>query len=229
MSIPRRFIRSVPEQSSADVEGWWAGFESIHPGWEMVTYRDPIDRTAFPMTSHAWSVCRHPAQMAGLLRLEALYQNGGVWVDSDVECYRSFEPLRSARCFVAWEDQHTVPDAIIGAEPGHAAIKLCLEEALVSVLAGEDPWKSGPGVLTRVLPGRDDVLLLPPGSLYPYHYTRKDVERNLDHKSSQPWAFAAHHWQASWVPQRPRYVPPSLLRRVVGKVRRILQAGSLQA
>jgi hypothetical protein len=189
----------------------------------MLTYRDPIDPRSFPLTSHAWPNCRHPAQMAGLLRLEALYQKGGIWVDSDVECYRSFEPLRSTRCFVAWEDDRTVPDAIIGAEPAHAAIKLCLDEALQSVRSGEDPWKSGPGVLTRVLPGRDDVLLLPPGSLYPYHWTRKDAERGLDHKSSQPWAFAAHHWQASWVPPRPPEPHPSLLRRVARRVRRMLQ------
>jgi hypothetical protein len=150
--------------------------------------------------------------MAGLLRLEALYRQGGIWVDWDVECYRSFEPLRSVPCFAAWEDPGTVPDAVIGAEAGHAAIKACLDEATRAVLAGEDPWQSGPGVLTRLLPGRRDVLLLPPGSLYPYHWSRKEVERGLDHKTSQPWAFAAHHWKASWV--QPREPEPSRLRRL---------------
>jgi hypothetical protein len=221
LTIPRRFIRSVPERTSPDVEAWWAGFEAIHPDWEMVTYRDPIDPSAFPLTGHAWPACRHPAQMAGLLRLEALYLQGGIWVDSDVECYRSFEPLRSVPCFVAWEDHRTVPDAIIGAEAGHAAIKACLDQATRAVLAGEDPWHSGPGVLTSLLPGRRDVLLLPPGSLYPYHWTRKEVERGLDHKTSQPWAFAAHHWRASWVRPREPEPSPSIMRRAIRKVRRL--------
>jgi len=227
VTIPKRFIRSVPERTPDDVEAWWAGFAAMHPDWEMVTYRDPIDSTCFPLTGHAWPSCRHPAQVAGLLRLEALYQQGGVWIDWDVECYRSFEPLRSLRCFAAWEDPRTVPDAILGAEPGHPAIKLCLDDALRSVLSGEDPWRSGPGVLTRLLPGRDDVLLLPPGSLYPYHWTRKAAERALDHKAAQPWAFAAHHWKASWVPPRAPEKTPSLMRRAVRKLRRLLETRSV--
>lgn len=221
MTIPRRFIRSVPREPSPEAETWWQGFTDLHPGWEMVTYRDPIDPRLFPLTSPAWPGCRHPAQMAGLLRLEAILGDGGVWVDCDVECYRSFEPLRAVSCFAAWEDRRTVPDALFGAEPGHPAIKLCLEAALQSVWAGEDPWQSGPGVLTKLLPGRADVLLLPPGSFYPYHWSRKD-ERGFDHKGSQPWAFAAHHWSASWVPpgHRKRRVP--LLRRVIRKLSRLV-------
>ena len=226
MTIPKRFIRSVPERTQDEVETWWTGFGRIHPDWELTTYRDPIDPAGFPLTGHAWPACRHPAQMAGLLRLEALYRDGGVWVDSDVECYRSFEPLRPVPCFVAWEDHRTVPDAIIGAEPGHPAIKLCLDAALCSVLAGDDPWHSGPGVLTQLLPGRPDVLLLPPGSLYPYHWTRKEVERGLDHRTSQPWAFAAHHWKASWVPPRQPAKTPSLARRVIRKLRAVFPAQS---
>jgi mannosyltransferase OCH1-like enzyme len=135
--------------------------------------------------------------MAGLLRLELLYSLGGIWVDSDVEPYRSLEPLLGVRGFAAWEDERVVPDAVLGAEAGHPAIEECLSLALAAVAAGKGAWESGPGVTTAVLPGRDDWLLLPPGAFYPYHYTER-CRRGEDHRASQPWAFTAHHWAASW-------------------------------
>jgi hypothetical protein len=73
-----------------------------------------------------------------------------------------------------------------------------LEMARASILRGEGAWLSGPGVTTAALPGRGDVLLLPPGSFYPYHYSEKEARRGEDHASEQPWAFGAHHWHHSW-------------------------------
>jgi hypothetical protein len=53
-----------------------------------------------------------------------------------------------------------------------------------------------------VLPNRDDVALLPPGSFYPYHYTERH-RRHEDHAAA-PWTFGAHHWAASWLPEEAR-------------------------
>jgi hypothetical protein len=78
-----------------------------------------------------------------------------------------------------------------------------LDRAKAAVEAGEGPWESGPGVTTAVLPGRTDVLLLPPGSFFPYHYSERK-RRHEDHMGANPWAFGAHHWAASWLPPEKR-------------------------
>ena len=73
----------------------------------------------------------------------------------------------------------------------------CLE-LMISRLPG-DTWQSGPGVLTACLPGRSDVLLLPPGSFYPVHYhdpDRDDKLRRLG-QATDPWTFAVHHYWGS--------------------------------
>jgi hypothetical protein len=82
--IPRRLIRTVPEQTVDEVEGFWSRVVELHPGWEHVTYRDPIDAALFPVTSPLWGRCRSGAQRAGLIRLEALARVGGIYLDSDV-------------------------------------------------------------------------------------------------------------------------------------------------
>jgi mannosyltransferase OCH1-like enzyme len=204
--IPRRLIRSVPERTTAEVETFWERARELHPGWEHTTFRDPIDPAQFPLTSPYWPLCTSGAQLAGLVRLEALWATGGVWLDSDMDMFRPLTPLLGVEAFAAWEDEDVVPDAVIGARPQHPAIYECLELALFR-LTSDDPdwrtgsgaWGTGPGVTTTIFPDRCDVLLLPPESFYPVHYSRKERVRWSTVQAAHPWAFGAHRWHASWV------------------------------
>jgi hypothetical protein len=152
------------------------------------------------MTGDLFSACTSGAQLAGLVRLEALYTHGGIWVDSDVEPLRPMDSLLDLRGFAAYEDRRVVPDAIFGCEPRHPAWAEMIYLAREAVRRKRGAWESGPGVTTKVLPGRFDVLLLPPGSLYPYSYNSPELADN-DHAAEQPWAFTVHRWHFSWNPK----------------------------
>lgn len=193
--IPRIFHRSVPEQTSDQVEHWWTHLQQLHPGWEFRTHREPLDPTDWPLAGDLWDRCQNGAQKAGLIRLEALVTHGGVYVDSDVEPSTTFEPLLHVPAFAGWEDETTVPDAVLGAEPAHPAFVLALEKARAVIQGGGDAWHSGPGVTTEVLPGRHDVLVLPPGAFYPHHY----LQKNATTKNAGPWVVCRHHWHGSWL------------------------------
>jgi hypothetical protein len=200
--IPRILHRTVPATTDPTVEAYWAAFEGLHPDWTLMTHRDPLDPAEWPLTSSHWGDAANGAQLADMIRLEALLRWGGVYVDSDVEPLRSLEPLLPLQAFAAWEDARCVPNAVMGAVPGHPAVRACLDEML-SRIPGPT-WDAGPGVLTEILPGRSDVLLLPPGSFYPYHYSAKDKVGGPDPRSenflkTQPWAFVVHHWAGSWL------------------------------
>lgn len=195
--IPRILHRTVPTFSD-ESDAYWRRWRDLHPGWELMTHRDPLDPLEWPETGDLWPRCQNGAQRAGLIRLEALARWGGVYVDSDVEPYRSLEPLLHAPGFAAWEDARCIPDAVLGFERGHPALRLMLTEARLKIMQGGNAWHSGPGVTTSVLQGRHDVLLLPPGSFYPYHYTEQN-RRNAPHMNEQPWCFGAHHWKGSWL------------------------------
>ncbi len=208
--IPATLIRTVPTATTDEVEQFWEGACALHPGWRHLTYRDPIDPAEFPLTSPHWGRCQSGAQMAGLIRLEALWRHGGVYLDSDMEMYRPLTSLLGAQVFAGYEDPGVVPDAVIGAEPCHPVIREALNLALLRLTRPQTrrpryawtenngAWATGPGVTTTLFPGRPDVLLLPPGAFYPLHYSAKAEADWAKVRAENPWAFGAHRWHHSW-------------------------------
>jgi len=203
--IPRTLFRTVPTVTDDQTEAWWNASVALTPDWDHITYRDPINPHDFPITAPFWGSCTSGAQMAGLIRLEALHKHGGLYLDGDAELLRDPAPLLMTHGFAGWEDRNVIPDAILGFQAGHPVLPVMIAEAIA--MLSEGAWQSGPGVTTRNLQGRDDVLLLPPGSLFPYHYSIKRQYRadtadgrarvaQIPHE--QPWAYAVHHWRHSW-------------------------------
>lgn len=206
--IPKILFRTVPTETDAQTEAWWESSVALTPGWQHITYRDPIDPDMFPVSVEHWDTCTSGAQRAGLIRLEAMIAHGGIYLDSDAELVRDPSSLLQLKGFGGYEDRNVVPDCIFGFEPRHPAVPLLLEDAVAHL--SEGAWESGPGAFTRNLPGRSDVLLFPPATLMPYHYNRRDKARygpgtpqgrhNFRQLvESSPWTIAAHHWQGSWL------------------------------
>lgn len=195
--IPRILHRVVPERTSTEVEKWWRTFADLHPDWELMTHRDPLKPEEWPLTAGKWADVSSGAQLADLIRLEALLRWGGVYVDSDVEPIRALDTLLPLQAFAAWEDERCVPNAVMGALPSHPAIRECLDLTL-SRIPGP-VWPAGPGVTTEVLVGRSDVLLLPPGTFYPVSYKGPDRKGRMRDTPRSPWTFAIHHYEGSWL------------------------------
>lgn len=205
-TIPRILHRTVPATTDPLVEAAWARFEALHPGWTLMTHRDPLDPADWPLTAARWPDAANGAQFADLVRLEALLRWGGVYVDADCDPLRPLDSLLGAGCFAAWEDERCIPNAVLGATPGHPAIAACLDLTLARIPG--PTWDAGPGVTTAVLRDRPDVLLLPPGAFYPVHYRDPERERLMtdpDLARRHPWAFVLHRYVGSWL-DRPAVV-----------------------
>lgn len=197
--IPHRLVRTVPAHTTVEVERLWATATQLHPGWEHVTLRDPVDRSRFPLTSPFWDECKTGAQLADLIRAEELFSRGGWYIDSDVLCVKPFTPLCALEGVVAWEDSDHIPNAVMGFRPGHLAMGRVLELAIER--RGQGTWAAGVGVTTEVFgEDRDDVVVLPPQTFYPVHW-------RVAHAQAQdwdlvversPWVWAVHQYAASW-------------------------------
>ena len=94
-------------------------FAEHHRGWEMRLWTEPdLPMLGIAAIEHGRS--RTHSELANLARYEILHRFGGIYVDTDVECRRSFTPLLGGiRAFAALESPGRVGNAVLGAIPGH--------------------------------------------------------------------------------------------------------------
>jgi hypothetical protein len=136
--------------------------------------------------------------LADLIRVEDLFWRGGIYIDSDMVVWRPFTPFLGVDGFAAWEDRDHIPNAVLGFAPGHPALTKVIELAIQRHSQGT--WEAGVGVTTEVFRGRDDMLLLPPGSFYAVHWRdahSNPVDVDAVH-AGNPWAYGLHMYAASW-------------------------------
>lgn len=85
----------------------------------------------FDLESHPWVkeafIAKKYAFAADYIRCYALYNEGGIYLDSDVEVLKSFDPLIHLPYFIGRENDGEVEAAVMGAEKGNPLFKILLE------------------------------------------------------------------------------------------------------
>lgn len=205
---------SLPAPFSTYRDGWRA----LHPDWTLRLWN--LDNIDFPLVRpELLPLCANYAQMADVLRLEVLHRHGGVYIDTDFEPIRPIDALlQGAEHVFCSEDGVSVSTGFLAAVPGSMLIRRCLDALPQRLGAAPPNVESGPGFITGQLlrEGFDGgVRLLPSRLLYPYRM--HEPERAA---GPFPDAYAVHRWAHSWSP------PRSLARRVAGRLRRLLEAGT---
>ena len=209
--IPHILIRTVPAITSPEVDVLWRRARDLHADWDHFDYRDLLDPADFPISSPYWPLCGHGAQRAGLVRLEALLNHGGIYIDSDVHLFKPLDPLLQPKAWAAREGEWIIPDAVLGAEPMHPAIARALELAIqrlrgtsgepLSWQTDSGPWATGPGAITTVFPDRDDTTVFGPELFYgEYCDPRPTLQERLEAFIADPPAdaYGVHLWHWSW-------------------------------
>lgn len=192
--IPRIIHRTLPAQPNDLMAHCWRTVLTLTDGWEHRTYQSPRNPADWPMTAPWWEFCEDNAMQADLVRLEALWNHGGIYLDADVELLKPLDSLLDGGPFAAWENSSQLCNAVIGAEPHHPAVREAIEVLISEVKKGMPPV--GPRALTAAWRFRDDVRLLPRESFYPYGYWEK--ERAGEDFTQVEGCFGVHHWAATW-------------------------------
>src|SRR4051794_3385337 len=103
MKIPTTIHFTIPQQPT-DVQLRNIQIaRDLHPGWNVVVWQDPMDRSSFTLGKY-WDKVNSGAQLADLIRLEVVYKQGGFYVDSDFVLRKNLDPLRQYAFVVGTED-----------------------------------------------------------------------------------------------------------------------------
>jgi inositol phosphorylceramide mannosyltransferase catalytic subunit len=191
--IPKRFhhIWLGPDPLPNEHRPWIESWQRHHPDWEFVLWTEehlPKD----PIRPEVLERLRAPVERADILRLEVLYREGGVYLDTDLECLRPIDPELEDEEFVGVCHK---PGRITNTAIATAAQHPLLERALDEVRPMEMYWTNaserlkevaGPLLLERIVVDYPEVKLLEPPAFFP-----ATPEERED-------AIAVHHMARVW-------------------------------
>lgn len=197
-----------------------ASWRKYHPDWEIRLWTDEeVEKFSwvFPRSKIYFDQANSWAEKADILRLEILYQFGGIYTDADQVCLKPLHDLASCGLtFFAGiinpngskiKGMPMIGSGVIGSTSHHPILKRTIE---FSKTAAEAPRtkiyiRGGNGALTKAcheafLQGEVENILILPCS---YFYSLPCVKRRVSHIECltdyiKPESFAIHLWEASW-------------------------------
>lgn len=210
MRIPKRFFWYWHDsEPPAAIQHFLDTWRRYHPDWEFVTLNESTGRDLIPeaMTDlwdspEVWSPTSNPHQWrTNLMRLYAIKELGGVWIDADFECFKNVEPLiGEAKAFTSREDERFVNNGFWGAVPHHPWVESMVDQILPRVLAHPE-WRSnrttGPHLYTEAMQNLPSgtVKVVPARAVYPISYREAEpYDPAVDYAARYPKAYAAHFW-----------------------------------
>jgi hypothetical protein len=208
------------------MESW----QRVLPDYQVKEWNEtnsPLDngyaRTAYG--KKLWS------RLSNYVRMHALYTEGGLYLDTDVEVLKTFNPLLRHKCFLGFQVVEEQVDwlngAVLGAQVGHPFIKRCMEQTL-KLYEDEGEFYRGPTVITAALKemglsayGLQEiggVTVYPVEYFYPYPWTGKFSPDCIKEST-----YCVHHWAGSWLtPEQRQQRGRSSPRLFMGRVKRAL-------
>jgi len=169
------------------------------------------------------------SRLSNNVRLQVLYSEGGIYLDTDVEVLKDFGPLLLDRCFLGFqqrsEDDDWVNSAVLGAQSAHPFIRSCLE--LTEALHAETgEFFRSPSIVTTVLRNMglrsyglqelNGIKIYPAEYFYPYPWFS-----SFSPECIKEATYCIHYWEGSWLKQREQNLPPNQrFKKLIFSVRR---------
>lgn len=147
------------------------------------------------------------AYVADYLRVKILYEEGGVYLDTDLEIIKDITPLLNEDIFFGYEDEKIISFGICGSIPRHKVFKKMLD------FYEKEIWTTDLYVITEILTKilkkeygenlnfkNENIEIYPREFFYPFgpneEYTEKCIKNDT---------FAIHWWGKSWIENPERY------------------------
>lgn len=186
------------------------------PEWEFILWNEENSPLDHPFVKKALKEKKY-AFVADYVRSYALYNYGGVYLDTDMELIKDISPLLKNNFFAAYEDsdREKVSCGVIGCIKGCKIIKLVLDFYDFN----NNFYKTMPYVLGEIYNNicKDGDIVLEQSSFYPYNpFDPSVLVKQLMYLHITEKTYGIHHWNYSW--------KFTLFQRILNKIKSILKA-----
>ncbi|MDH0032427.1 MULTISPECIES: glycosyltransferase [unclassified Acinetobacter] len=185
------------------------------PDWEFILWNEENSPLEHAFVKKALKDKKY-AFVADYVRCYALYEYGGVYLDTDMEIIKDITLLLSYSFFSAYEDSDysKVSCGAIGCEKEHLIVKKILE------YYDNQPnlYIAMPQILGKVYTSLScaDCIILPSTSFYPYNpFDEEKPVKQLMYVHIKEDTYGIHHWGYSW--------KFNYFERIMNKLKRIIR------
>ena len=199
--IPKRIIYCWfgNKEKPTNIQNFINRWKELMPDWEFLE----INESNFDVNSYDYSKDAYEnkkwAYVSDIARIWALYNYGGVYLDTDVEVFKPFDYFLDNKFFIGIEQPHYFGTATIGAEPKNKIIKEILNNYENEKWELKDKWidyRTGPMIITDILEkyvDRDNNEYQKNDEITVYPKKYFVISDNLDDE-----VYCKHHMLGSW-------------------------------
>ncbi|WP_280178412.1 glycosyltransferase family 32 protein [Skermanella aerolata] len=176
-------------------------WQDVMPDYSIVRWDEEKIHSTSLYVKAAYQQKRY-AFVADYMRLWALHNEGGIYMDTDVEVIRPFDDLLVKPFFLGRESPTSVGVGIIGATKGHPFLKLVLDKLDGEANTGRITFQPLPELVYTLLQTQEakDITILPEECCYPYNpYSSEVIRRKPLLSNMSEKTYCVHHWEGSWL------------------------------
>ncbi|MEX0849089.1 MAG: glycosyltransferase [Candidatus Dependentiae bacterium] len=188
-------------------------YESLH----RVLYENQEQFIVFDVRSlnlinqEAYDITDNYGERSDIIRYEVLFEFGGLYVDTDFECLKSFNIFHHTCDFYAglgYSKTQALLNGLMGCSSKNLILKICIQDLVKKPQGVQSSiiGRTGPGLLTRSFrkafysEGYSGIAVgFPVTTFYPWpnwdrwHKTNEEIKAWI-----QPESYGIHYWHVSW-------------------------------
>lgn len=189
-----------------------ASWKTFLPDYDIIEWNEENSDLSSIFVSEAYSLKKW-AFVSDYIRLQVLYENGGIYLDTDMMVLKSFDNLLQYKCFFGAEDLEFISCGIIGAEKNNLFIKKCANFYSESYFFENNKLKLNtiPRIITKIFNDEynfnghfeefiinDDLAVFPSVFFYPFPFN--ESKRITEYKKFiKKESYTVHLWNSSWI------------------------------
>lgn len=193
-----------PEKYQAWADSW----KVFNPDWEYKLWTDADIKDVDIPNKNIFNSITHLAQKSDFLRYHILNQYGGLYVDTDFECLKSFDDLTYANFItgVGYPAKVELYIGLIGSSPNHPILRNVIKSMSKKKMTHKhftDIFNTtGTYFFTDIFfrtirDFQKGIVVLPTDYFYPFP-NHKGFEYEDGKKYIKDCSYAIHYWEVSW-------------------------------
>jgi mannosyltransferase OCH1-like enzyme len=196
----------VPKRYISFMESW----KRKNPDWRYILWTDKEARS-FPMVNRQlFERTSNLGSKSDILRYEILKQYGGLYIDTDFECLKSFDDFLYLKFFtgLSYDKNLQLYNGLIACTPNNPILVMCVHNLPINLPLGRKRNNildiTGPNFFTKQFKMMVDknstgIVCFPMEFFYP-------LPNNKIGEDPKPFitknSYCVHYWDVSWMPNK---------------------------